>query len=129
MDLWIANFILMMHGLLVVSVVSGMVAAVIGILRRYRRVEAFVYFLLGCVLVSQFLYGECVMTRWEKYFRGRYDPATAYHNSCLGHYLPWIPIWFVNIAGPTLFILGLLALPFWRLYDRRKGRRAAPVDR
>lgn len=122
MYLWLANGVLVLHGLLVISVVGGMIASIAGVLRRYRYAERFVYFLLACVLTSQVLLGECVLTDLEKYFRGRYDPATAYHNSCLGHYLPWIPIGFINIAGPLLFALGLLALPFWRLYDRRQRR-------
>jgi len=125
MYLWLANIVVVLHGLLVISVVSGMLAAIPGVLRRYPRVEAFVYFLLACVLTSQLLYGECVLTGLEKYFRRLYDPASAYRNSFIGHYFSWIPIGFVNTVGPILFALGLLSLPFWRLYDRR---RRGPKD-
>jgi len=123
MYLWLANSVVVIHGLLVISVVSGMLAAIPGVLRRYPRLEAFVYFLLACVLTSQMLVGECVLTGLEKYFRRLADPASAYRNSFIGHYFPWIPIGFVNTVGPTLFALGLLALPFWRLYDRRRHAR------
>jgi len=127
MVLWLANGVVILHGLLVITVVSGMLAAIPGVLRRYPRVEALVYFLLACVLTSQLLAGECVLTGLEKYFRRLYDPASAYRNSFIGHYFPWIPIWFVNTVGPTLFALGLLALPFWRFYDRRqRGRQDVP---
>lgn len=124
MYLWLANIVLVVHGMLVFCVVTGMLAAIPGILRRYPRLEAFVYFLLGCVLLSQILRGECVLTALEKYFRNIDLPGSAYRNSCMGHYLTWIPIPVINFVGPTLFALGLLAVPFWRLYDRRQRRRA-----
>lgn len=123
MYLALANLVMVLHGLLVVCVVSGIVLAICGILKRYRIPEYIFYLLVVGVLTSQFAYGECIMTVWEKSLRNRYMPGSAYHNSCIGHYLPWIPPIVYSVIGPCLLILSILALPFWRYRDYRDRQR------
>ncbi len=125
MYLWLANGVTLLHGMLVIGVVSGTAAAIAGRLRRWPRLERLYYFLVACVLTSQFVRGECILTVLEKTLRTRHDPQSSYHNSCLLHYMPWLPLWGINVLGPALIVLGLLSFPFWRLHDRRQRKAQA----
>jgi hypothetical protein len=119
MYFWLANLVVLLHALLVTCVVLGAAAAVTGRLRRYPRLERVFYLLLGAVIVSQLCVGDCVMTLWEKSLRNLYQPGSDYRESCIGHYLPWLPPFVLPWVGPALVISALLAFPFWRWQDRR----------
>jgi hypothetical protein len=118
--LLLANLIVGTHALLVLCVLTGTVAAIAGALRRYPRLQVCYYLLLMAVLSSHFLRGECIMTVWEKSLRNLDTPGSAYHTSCLRHYLPWLPIPVLNGMGPAMLVMGMLAYPFWRLRDYRR---------
>ena len=123
MYLMLANLVAIAHITLTLCVLSGTLAAITGALRGYRWLERIYYTMAGAVITSQFAYGECIMTVWEKTLRNRNEAGSAYRNSFLGHYLPWIPHVVFDWVGPGLMILALFALPFWRRRDRQRRTR------
>lgn len=118
---WLANLVAVTHGLVVVAVVVGSVAAMAGVLRRHPPWERAFYALLAVVLASEALLGECFLTGWEKTLRHWHEPGSAYRGSFIGHYLPFLPRPVRAWAGVLLITGALLALPFWRLIDRLRS--------
>ena len=64
--LLLASLIAVVHGILVCCVVVGSVEAIAGRLRRWRRLELAFYCLIGLLIASDRILGECVLTRWEQ---------------------------------------------------------------
>ncbi|MBV9850016.1 MAG: DUF2784 family protein [Armatimonadetes bacterium] len=116
---WLADAVAVVHGLLVLAVLAGALLAMAGLLRRHRVWERAYYGLLAVVIAANVLTGDCPLTRWEQGLRNAYQPGSAYCNSFLGHYLPWLPIWALAWIGPVLMGGALLAAPLWRWADRR----------
>ncbi len=108
----------LLHGAVVVCVLLGTAAAIVGMLRRHPRREKLYYLLLACVLTSQFVRGECILTVLEKTLLRAHNSSAVYHNSFLLQYLPWLPPWTINFLGPVVLLLSLLAYPYWRMRDR-----------
>ena len=125
MYFWLANLVALLHALLVTYIVFGTVAAVTGRLRRYRRLEILLYLLVGAVIVSEVCAGDCLLTLWEKALRDRYQLGSAYPESYIAHYLPWLPAFVLHWIGPLLMLSALLAFPFWRWRDRRRNERVS----
>jgi hypothetical protein len=107
------------HGLLVTAVAVGTVCSLTGYLSKNRRLENAYLSLVVAVIVSQMMYGDCVLTRWEKAARNRYSPGSAYRESFLAHYLPFFPHLFYVWVGPIFVLCGLVCV-----FVRRIARQA-----
>jgi hypothetical protein len=118
----LANLLTLVHGLLILCVITGAVAAMGGRLRRARRLETAYYSLLAAVIASDVLLGECLLTGLEKSVRSAYHPHTAFTGSYIHHYLPFLPPFIHTYIGPAIVAGALVAYPAWRLVDRSSGR-------
>jgi hypothetical protein len=115
---WLANLVVVMHALVVASVVTGSLAAIAGLLRRYPRGELAYYALLAGLIASELLLGRCFLTDCEKLLRNRHDPGSAYRGSFIGQYCPWLlPLVHAGL-GKALIAAAFLAAPIWRWVDR-----------
>lgn len=127
MYLWLADAILVFHASLVFTVITGTGLVVA---RAWRRVPKFCWWAyglaMGGMIISQLLIGNCILTVWEKDLRNLNAPGSAYVNSCIGHYLPWLPPFVLRIFGPLLVVAAAvtLLLDWWVL--RREKRKAPP---
>jgi len=121
MFLWLADFIVVTHGVLVAAVTLGAVAAMAGRLRRHPRWERAYYALLVGVIVANVVWGECPLTRWEQDLRNLNAPGSAYRNSFTGHYLWVLPHSVLTWLVPALMGGAFLAAPLWRWADRSRG--------
>jgi hypothetical protein len=108
------------HGALVACVVVGSIAAILGRLRARRRIAALFYSLLGLVIASDVLLGECALTRLERRLREAAGPGSAYHGSFIGHYFGFLPPFVHHWIGPALVVAALVAYPAWWWADRRR---------
>src|SRR2546421_659130 len=115
----LANVVAVTHGLIVLCVVVGSVAAVFGLLRRSRRIQWSFCSLLVALILSDLLLGSCALTELEKNLRNAAQAGSAYKESFIGHYFPMLPPKVHDFAGPTLVVAGLAAIPYWRWRDRR----------
>ena len=127
--LFLAKFVAVVHLLSVAAVVAGSLAAVAGRLRRFPRWQAAFHGLLALVILSDRLYGDCVLTAWEKELRNLAAPGSAYRNSFIGHTMPWLPHWIHADIGPALVVAALLAWPFRSWVDRRSLGSTARATR
>jgi hypothetical protein len=118
----LANLVALIHGLVILCVISGSVAAMSGWLRRYPRLELAFYFILILVVASDLLAGQCLLTGLEQSLRNSHLPGTAYRGSFIGHYAPFLPAFIHTYGGPALVAGALAAFPAWRLVDRSNGR-------
>ena len=105
--MWVSVYITaIMHGMLVLFVVACSLSSLLGKLRPGRASACYLGASIS-VILSQFIKGECILTVVEKALRQRYMPQSVFHNSFLGHYLPFIPVWVYNSIGPLLLITGV----------------------
>ncbi len=118
-----ADAVALVHAAVVLAVVLGAVLAMTGSLRRRPAWERAYYGLLVAVIAANLLWGDCPLTGMEQGLRAAYRPGTAYCNSFIGHYLPWLPARALAWIGPALMAGAFLAAPLWRWADRR-GERA-----
>ena len=125
----LADVVAVVHGALVLSVVCGAVLAMAGALRHHQVWERAYYALLFLVIAANVLTGDCPLTRWEQGLRNASQPGSAYCNSFIGHYLPWLPPGVLAWIGPTLMAGALLAAPLWRWADRRGLRVSGSAGR
>jgi hypothetical protein len=119
----LANFVAVLHGCLIVCVITGTVAAISGFLHRRRRVAILFYSLIAALIASDVLVGECVLTRWERGLRNLQSPDAAYHGSYIHHYFSCLPPVIHSFGGPALVVASILAFPIWRWIE---GRRTKP---
>ncbi len=112
----LADLIAATHGLLVTSVAVGTVCAVSGQLHKNRLLENAYLVLVVAVIISQIMYGECVLTRWEKAARERSAPGSAYRDSFLAHYLPVFPHFIYVWIGPIFVCCGLVCVIVRRVF-------------
>lgn len=121
MYFWLANLVALIHGVIVISVITGALAAILGILRRHSRLEAAYYALLALVILSDILLGECFLTSIEKHLRELHRPGTAYRGSFIGHYFWFVPRFVHAWVGPVLVVGAIAAFPLWRWAERRQA--------
>ncbi len=122
---WLANLVAITHGLLVIAVISGSLAAVIGLLRHMPKLERAYYALVVALIASDLFLGGCALTGLEKRLREANAAGSAYRDSYIGHYASFLPPVVHDYGGPALVAMGLLALPGWRMRDWLAGRRVA----
>lgn len=120
MYFWLANLVALIHGTVVITVIVGAMAAIIGVLRRRPRLEAAYYALFALVILSDFLLGECFLTGLEKHLRELHQPGSAYRGSFIGHYFPFVPRFVHAWIGPALVVGAIAAFPFWRWVEWRR---------
>lgn len=120
----LANAVLVLHGILVICIIVGSLAAISGVLHRSRVIEFGYYLIAASVALSQLRYGECIMTVWEKSLRNANEPGSAYKTSCIHHYFPWLPLSILNLAGPALLIGSVAAGFYWHRFDALKAASA-----
>ena len=118
----LADAVAVVHAAVVLAIVLGAVGAMAGALRRHRVWERAYYGLLLVVIVANLTTGDCPLTRWEQGLRNAARPGSAYCDSFLGHYLPWLPAPVLAWIGPAVMAGALLAGPLWRWADRRAVR-------
>jgi len=121
MYFWLANTVALVHGLAVFVIISGAIAAILGVLRRWRSLEAAYYLLLLLVILSEWMWGECFLTGLEKHLRELHQPGSAYRSSFIGHYSPFVPRFIHAWIGPALIIGAIVALPLWRWMEWREA--------
>lgn len=125
MYLWLAGLTVVFHATLVLTVVigTGLVVA-----RAWRRVPRFWWWAyagsMGGMIVSQLLIGDCILTVWEKALRNLDRPGSAYVNSFIGHYLPFLPAPVLRICGPLLIVAAIATLVLETLAQRRAAKKA-----
>ena len=117
--LTIARLIAVIHGLLILCVISGAVAAILGRLRRNRRLSRVYYTIILFVVASDVFLGECVLTRWERSLRDASGPGLSYQGSYIAHYFGFLPPAVHHWIGPALVVSALAAYPYWLWRDRK----------
>jgi len=105
-----------------VAFVAGSAAAMAGLLRHRRRLRSAFYGLLALMAASDLLLGECALTQVERALRDSAQPGSAYRESFVMHYMPWLPARVGANAGRVLVIGALLAWPAWGACDRFRAR-------
>jgi len=127
LSLWLAGFVVAFHACLVLTVVAGTLVVVARAWTRFPRVWWWAYGLaMGGMIVSQLLIGDCILTVWEKDLRNQDAPGSAYANSYLGHYLPFLPPAVLGVIGPMLVLAAAVTLALERRAVRRAKRKAPP---
>ena len=121
--LWLANLLAVVHGLVVVLVVAGAVAFLLGASRRYRHWQAAYWVVLVLVIAFDVLLGECVLTTWENALRERARPGSGYRDAFIPHYLPFLPRFVLRWGGTIVVVLAILAGLGWRWLPRLRARR------
>ena len=131
---FLADVVLCLHAAIVVFVVGGLVAIVIGNLLGWRWVNRFWLRLahlaaIGIVMAEAWFGAECPLTTLEMWLRVQARVST-YSGSFVEHWMHRLlyydaPPW-VFIAGYSLFAFAVAAA--WWLYppQRRTQARAAP---
>jgi hypothetical protein len=115
---WFASALALLHGLLFALMTVGCVAAIAGRLRRRLRAEAAFYVVLAAIIFFDLVVGECIVTTGEKRLRDLAEPGSAYTNSFLGHYAPWLPARPYSVVSVVLVAFAVLAAPAWRVADQ-----------
>lgn len=105
-----------------VAFVAGSLAAMVGQLRHRGRLRTAFYLLLALMAASDLLLGECALTQVERAVRSADRPGSAYRESFVMHYMPWLPARVGASAGRVLVIGALLAWPAWGALDRLRAR-------
>ena len=122
MYLGLAGLTALFHASLVLTVVIGTGVVVARAWGRFPRFWWWAYAgAMGGMIVSQLLLGDCVLTVWEKALRNLDRPGSAYVNSFLGHYLPWLPAIVLRVCGPLLVAAALVTLTVERLRAKKKA--------
>ncbi len=118
----LAALVVVIHGILILCVVFGSVAAIGGRLHRRPGVAGMFYSILGLVVASDLLLGECALTRWERALRESARPGSGYSDSFIGHYFGFLPPFVHHWIGPALVVSALAAYPFWRWFERQQSQ-------
>lgn len=120
----LANAVAIVHGLLVLTVTVGSIAAFAGWFRnRTALTVLFALLLLSLVISDRFL-GECALTGLEQRLRNLDAPGSAYTGSFIGRYFGFIPAWMHEWLGPALVVGSLIAIPAWQIHASRSARAA-----
>lgn len=124
MYLWLAGLTALFHASLVLTVVAGTGVVVARVWGRVSRVWWWAYAgAMGGMIASQLLIGDCILTAWEKALRNKDKPGSAYINSFIGHYLPFLPPAVLGVAGPLLVLAAVVTLAVeWRSQRRAKTK-------
>ncbi|HKB55240.1 MAG TPA: DUF2784 domain-containing protein [Ramlibacter sp.] len=131
----LADAVLGLHVAIVVFVVGGLVAVVIGNLLGWRWVNRFWLRLahlaaISIVVAEAWFQAVCPLTTLEMWLRAQ-ARASTYSGSFVEHWLQRLlyydaPPW-VFIAGYSLF--GLAVATAWWLYPPQRGRSARTAQR
>lgn len=127
--LLLADAVLVLHVAVVVFVVGGLVAIIVGNRRGWRRVNGW-WFRLGhlaaiAVIVAQAWLGAlCPLTTLEMWLR-QHAGAATYNTSFIGHWLQRLlyydaPAWAFTLVY-SLF--GLVVVATWWWFPPRRGPR------
>jgi hypothetical protein len=119
--LHLANLVAVLHGCLIVCVITGALAATSGLLHRRRRLVILFYSVIAALIASDVFIGECVLTRWERRLRDLQSPGAAYQGSYIHHYFSCLPPLVHSFGGPALVVASILAFPLWRWADTRRA--------
>jgi len=127
--LLLADAVLVLHVAVVVFVVGGLAAIVVGNLRGWRRVNGWWFRLghlaaIGVIVAQAWLGALCPLTTLEMWLR-QHAGATTYSTSFIGHWLQRLlyvdaPAWAFTLVY-TLF--GLVVAATWWLFPPRRGPR------
>ncbi|HMN94160.1 MAG TPA: DUF2784 domain-containing protein [Hydrogenophaga sp.] len=126
---WLADALLVLHGLVVLFVVGLLPLVWIGArcgwrwVRR-RRLRLTHLGLMGFIAAQAWLGQLCPLTVWEQHLR-RLAGQQAYRESFIEHWvsrlLYWDLPWWTFVAAYTLFA-GLIALAWWWVPPERPTR-------
>ena len=120
---WLASGLALLHGLLFALMTAGCFAAIAGRLRGRPRIEVAFYVMLAAIVFFDLVVGECIVTTGEKRLRNLAEPGSAYTDSFLGHYAPWLAARPYNAVSVVVVVLAVLAAPAWRAADHWRRRR------
>ncbi len=127
--MWITVYItILMHAMLVAFVMACTLLS-LSFQLRAGKVSALYLACFAAVGTSQLIRGECVLTVVEKVLRRNYLPGTVYHNSFLGHYLPFIPVRFYDTVGPALLLAGAFVQTCKHIYARKQNTVRARAEK
>lgn len=130
---WLADALLALHVGIVLFVVLGQVAILLGGWRRWRWVRNFAFrathLALIVVIAAQAWLGRlCPLTTWEQALR-RHARQAAYDESFVAHWLSRLIFfeapWWVFVAAYTVFAAVVAACWVWLPPRRRRGGAAA----
>ena len=115
MSLILANIIAVFHGTFVLFLIVGVVLALFGQLKKYRKIEAILLVGIVITIISFLVTGECFITTWE--IQLREAAGQSYGEGFIATYLGKIGIhisgkvsfWFLTI----LITIGLLSELYW----------------
>lgn len=126
---WLADGILALHVGIVLFVVFGLVAILIGAWRRWRWTRSHAFrvthlLLMAFIAVQAWLGKICPLTIWEQALR-THAGQQAYAESFIEHWLSRLIFfeapWWIFVAGYTAFATAVIACWFL-LPPRRKSR-------
>lgn len=103
------------HLVIVLIIILGSYAALLGLLRRAPALEKVYFVTIGATIASYVLTGSCFLTEWDQALRARYWPETAYSRGFISQYMTrfgfdlndWHVFYFLVITI-SLGILGSL---------------------
>ena len=122
----LANAVALIHALLMALVVGGaLVATTPRVIPRFPRWLVVAYLIsVGLTLLSYLLFGDCLMTQWEKTLRDQAAPGSAYGETFLQNYFGFLP---AGLTQPDHFApwLGVvLAVTVWAVLQRPRAPKS-----
>ena len=131
---WLADLVLALHVAVVVFVVGGLVAVVLGNLRGWRWVNAFAFRVahlaaIGTVVAEAWLGVVCPLTSLEMWLREKAQGPT-YAGSFIEHWLSLLlyheaPTWAFTAAYS---VFGLAVLATWWFFPPGRSRARGRYD-
>jgi hypothetical protein len=109
-EILLANGLLVLHAIVVGITVAGGVALFTGRFAKFHQKDYFAWSFIACSfgqIISLIFTGGCIFTTWEKELRLQGDPTSAYSQTFLQEYLPFLPDGFIH-AVPFLTLGALI---------------------
>ncbi len=97
--IWIANFLVLFHAVIVGVTVAGGIAIFTGRFKKFNKRDYFAiaFFVFSIAqLISLVFTGGCIFTEWERTLRMEANSGIEYSNTFLEEYLPFLPGWFIE---------------------------------
>jgi hypothetical protein len=125
--LWLANLVLIAHGLIVLFNIGALPIIWIGYFRGWNFVRSFAFrithlSLIAFVLAESLLGAVCPLTAWENQWRVKAGVGERYERGFFAHWIHQLIFWDLDakvfVTAYTLFLL-LVVLTFVWVKPRR----------
>lgn len=117
----VANVIALIHALLIALVVGGaLVAATPRLVLRFPRWLIVAYLIsVGGTLLSDLMFGDCLLTQWERTLRNQATPGSAYGETFLQHYFGFLPSALTQPSHFSSYLGVILGITAWAILQLR----------